>query len=272
MLYLGDQLMYLANKYTNWYYSIIQSAKNRELSNEIYFEKHHIIPRSLGGNNKKENIVALTAKEHFICHLLLPKMTENLFRRKMIYALWCIINAENGNQNRYKITSRQYDLIKNKQSIARKLYKHTSESRRKISEGNKGKRVSEETKKILSAKAKQRGTFNSKESIQKAKETRKINGTEKSMITPKAIAKRVETRKINGALNAWISAAHSPSARKKAADTRRKTYIVISPAGEEYIVNNLKEFCNFDLKKYNGLTGVANGIRKQWYGWTCRKA
>ena len=116
-----------------------------------------------------ENLVKLIPREHYICHLLLPKTTENLFRRKMVYALWCIINLENGNQNRYKITSRQYDLIKNKQSIARKLYKHTSKSCRKISKGNKGKRVSEET------------------------------------------------------------------------------------------------------KKYNGLNGVANSVRKQWYGWTCQK-
>lgn len=264
--------MYLANKYTNWYYSIIQTAKNRELSKDSYFEKHHIIPKSLGGSNLSENLVKLTPREHYICHLLLTKMTENLFRRKMIYALWCIINVENDKQGRYRVTSRQYDLIKNKQSIARKLYKHTDESRRKISKGNKGKRVSKETKKILSIKAKQRGTSNSNESIQKAKETRKINGTDRSMVTPEANAKRVETRKINGSLNAWISAAHSPSARKKAAESRRKTYVVISPTGEEYIVNNLKEFCNFDLTKYNGLIGVANGIRTRWYGWTCRKA
>ena len=60
--------MYLQNKYTHWYYNIIQQAKNRILKSP--YERHHIIPRSLGGNNLKENIVKLTAQEHFVCHLL----------------------------------------------------------------------------------------------------------------------------------------------------------------------------------------------------------
>lgn len=66
--------MYLDNKYTNWYYMIINGALDRALSKEIYTEKHHIIPKSLGGGNSKSNLVTLTAKEHFVCHLLLTKM------------------------------------------------------------------------------------------------------------------------------------------------------------------------------------------------------
>ena len=50
--------MYLQNKYTKWYYSIINNAKTRNII--IYSEKHHIIPRSLGGDNSTENIVKLT--------------------------------------------------------------------------------------------------------------------------------------------------------------------------------------------------------------------
>ena len=37
-------------------------------------EEHHIIPRCLGGSDDKSNLVKLTAKEHFICHLLLTKI------------------------------------------------------------------------------------------------------------------------------------------------------------------------------------------------------
>ena len=67
--------MYLTNKYTVWYYNIIARA-NQRVNQEGYFEKHHIIPRSLGGSNEVSNLVKLTAKEHFICHMLLPKMTS----------------------------------------------------------------------------------------------------------------------------------------------------------------------------------------------------
>lgn len=39
-----------------------------------YYENHHIIPRSLNGSNSSENLVLLTAREHFICHWLLVKI------------------------------------------------------------------------------------------------------------------------------------------------------------------------------------------------------
>lgn len=39
-----------------------------------YVENHHIVPRSLGGSNKKDNLVTLTAREHWIAHLLLWKI------------------------------------------------------------------------------------------------------------------------------------------------------------------------------------------------------
>ena len=38
------------------------------------FERHHIVPKSLGGSNKKDNIVKLTVREHYIAHLLLCKI------------------------------------------------------------------------------------------------------------------------------------------------------------------------------------------------------
>jgi hypothetical protein len=78
--------MYLQNKYTRWYYNIVQRAQLRILPQDIYTEKHHIIPQSLGGDNSTTNLVHLTAREHFVCHLLLTKMTTGLQRRSMAYA------------------------------------------------------------------------------------------------------------------------------------------------------------------------------------------
>lgn len=64
--------MYLQNKYTYWYYSIIDKARSRTIAG--YFEKHHIVPKCLGGNDTEENLINLTPKEHFLCHWLLTKM------------------------------------------------------------------------------------------------------------------------------------------------------------------------------------------------------
>lgn len=38
------------------------------------FERHHIVPRSLGGSDDNENIVKLTLREHYIAHLLLCRI------------------------------------------------------------------------------------------------------------------------------------------------------------------------------------------------------
>ena len=75
-------MIFINNKYTNWYNSIINNAKNRTITG--YTENHHIIPRSLNGTNTSENLVRLTAREHFVCHLLLTKMTVGNARYKII--------------------------------------------------------------------------------------------------------------------------------------------------------------------------------------------
>ena len=38
---------------------------------DVYTEEHHIVPRSEGGTDALENLVALTAREHFLAHWLL---------------------------------------------------------------------------------------------------------------------------------------------------------------------------------------------------------
>jgi hypothetical protein len=98
----------LTNKYSKTYFTITSNAKQR--ITEGYTETHHIIPQSLGGSNDKDNLVELTAREHFICHWLLIKMTEGEDRGKMLYALQGM-KAENKFQQRYhtKITARVYE-------------------------------------------------------------------------------------------------------------------------------------------------------------------
>jgi hypothetical protein len=111
--------MFIQNKYYRWYYSIVNFRKQH--APEGYSENHHIVPRSLGGSNKKDNIVKLTAKEHFICHRLLVKMVEGRDKMKMSYAIRCMMLKENPHQQRYKITSNKY------RSIVEKTKMHISE-------------------------------------------------------------------------------------------------------------------------------------------------
>jgi hypothetical protein len=106
--------------YLKIYNRIIARAKleNRKKTIEIYYEAHHIIPECLGGNKNKQNMVLLSAREHFICHWLL----HNAFKtnKKLFYAFYMMCKVKNKNQNRYTPSSRivEYAILqKNKMSI-----------------------------------------------------------------------------------------------------------------------------------------------------------
>lgn len=71
-------------KYTRWYYSIIQ--KRAILDKDSRGEIHHIIPRSMGGDDSPDNLVKLTGHDHAWCHWLLTKMTSGSDKVSMIYA------------------------------------------------------------------------------------------------------------------------------------------------------------------------------------------
>ena len=106
----------IMNKYTRWYNQIVCRASFRTM--EEYTETHHVKPRSLGGTDIPENIVKLTAREHFICHWLLTKMTTGEDHWKMVNALR-MMKAEKSGQKRYhtKITARVYENLKKEYSI-----------------------------------------------------------------------------------------------------------------------------------------------------------
>jgi hypothetical protein len=96
--------------YIKVYNDIIERAKSRKLLE--YTEKHHIIPKCMGGNDDKDNLVKLTFREHFICHRLLCKIYPNSY--KLYYALSCMIRVSKTNLKRTEIlTSRHFNLIKN---------------------------------------------------------------------------------------------------------------------------------------------------------------
>jgi len=80
------------NKYTKIYFSLMEKRRKNVLhKKDGYRETHHIIPKSLGGSDDKENLVNLTAREHFIAHRLLTKMTEGAALRSMWWALHRIL-------------------------------------------------------------------------------------------------------------------------------------------------------------------------------------
>ena len=71
-------MIFKDNKYTRIYYQLIKKRQIEILLKEdIYCESHHIIPKSLGGDNSPGNLVNLLPREHFMAHLLITKMVQS---------------------------------------------------------------------------------------------------------------------------------------------------------------------------------------------------
>lgn len=114
--------------YQKHYDLLINRAKNRKL--DVYVEKHHVIPKCIGGSNDPDNLVELTAEEHYIAHMLLAKI---YFHVPPIINAAFMMAARNNKvfgwimRESAKITSKRFKGVpkseeqKKKQSEAKKL-------------------------------------------------------------------------------------------------------------------------------------------------------
>jgi len=84
--------------------------KSKSLTRRCYVERHHILPRSMGGGDENANIAKLTPKEHFIAHRLLAKIHGG----PMWVALAFMSRGGVKSAKDVKITSRLYEIIKTK--------------------------------------------------------------------------------------------------------------------------------------------------------------
>jgi hypothetical protein len=132
------------------------NTKKRALELFDYVERHHIVPRCMGGLDDDENIVYLTASEHFVAHQLLMK----IFPKHYGISQACLLMASNLNE--FRLNNKLYEWVRKKaaynQSIERKgQTKENNERLRKMSETMKGqtKETSERLKKMAHTKAKQ---------------------------------------------------------------------------------------------------------------------
>lgn len=162
--------------YHKIYNQLIENAKQlkeeriRLRKSGEYFETHHIIPVCLGGQGllsdwNHENLVQLTAREHFICHRLLTKMY--LKNKKLAGAFWRMCSQKSNIQQRYIPSSREYEEAR----LHWRSIPVSQETRDKLSKINKGKKKSPETiEKLRKARL---GTKQSPETIRKKSEKQK---------------------------------------------------------------------------------------------------
>lgn len=157
--------------YQKIYNNLIDCATHRV--SEGYVEKHHIVPRCLGGTDAKENIVSLYPEEHYLAHLLLCKINKG--NQKLLYAAMnmttgSMINNGKRNNKAYGWLRRQYaESMSGDNNPARRNpnlqkeaakkrvgQKRTEETKVRMSAAQKGRTFSEETKRKMAEAAKNR--------------------------------------------------------------------------------------------------------------------
>lgn len=219
--------MFIENKYTRWYYSIIGNRANNPHPKNCYTEKHHIIPKSFGGSNDISNLVRLSAREHFLVHWLLTKMCESTDHKiKMNHALLRLMNASESLEL-HKWSKWQYEVAKSKKSIALK------EARKNGKDPRLGKKHSLE----------------SKEKMRKAKLGVKRKPEHCEYLKTRLVTD--ETRKkLSKALTGRV---FSEESRKKSSNTQKgkpqnKTTLVCTKCGHKGYTTQIKRYHNDKCK------------------------
>lgn len=157
--------------YQQIYSNLINRALDRDISG--YSEKHHIIPKCLGGTDVKENLVKLYPEEHYLAHLILCKLNPG--NQKLLYAAINMTTgsmSNNGKRNNkaYGWLRRQYaesmsgdnnpnrknPEIQKEAAKKRIGQKRTEETKQRMSLAQKGRTFSEETKSKMAEAAKNR--------------------------------------------------------------------------------------------------------------------
>lgn len=153
--------------YKRTYEQLIERGKLRGLDkNKLdgYYEKHHIIPRCVGGLDEDSNYVLLTRKEHILAHKLLFRIYDN--NPKLIFAyveMSSIEILDNGKRVRKQLSIKQIEENKklfsnSRQGVNNPMFgrKQTDETKKKISEKNKGRKLTKEQSKKHSERLKGR--------------------------------------------------------------------------------------------------------------------
>ena len=134
--------LFLFMTYSAVYCALIESRKQSPLTEDQYSEQHHIVPKSEGGSDDASNLVRLSAREHYIAHLLLVKIYNDA---PMLRALTMMQCKSNSHQRDFKFNARLYEKLRLKfsESISGENHwfygkHHSEETKNKMSESHRG--------------------------------------------------------------------------------------------------------------------------------------
>lgn len=162
------------------YQRLIAHAQQRVCVNG-YVERHHILPKALGGSDDSSNLVALTAREHFIAHMLLARM----YGGSMWHAITIMKKDGRGTARSFAIARKKLSdlMMGNKKTLGMKMSEESKAKMSQMRKGKAGRPQSKETKQLLS-------TLNTGKTV--SQETReKLSAVQKGKAKPEGFGAKV---------------------------------------------------------------------------------
>jgi NUMOD3 motif len=239
------------------YGKFITSRQYRYLKSAMV-EKHHILPRSLGGSDEEINIIKLTPREHYIAHLILWKayggkmatafflmqqdrtilhLHERTLTAKQYERLrqdYCLSNRDShiGKPSKLKGKSQSKELVE-KRSKALQGHKHSEETKKKLSDKRKEYFTNPENRKKLSERIKQtfrngrisynKGVKMNEEQRERIRKTKKVSHVRTLGFTGhihSEESKKKISKKISGKNNGMYGKHHTEETKQKMSKAR----------------------------------------------------
>ena len=195
-----------------------------------YCEVHHIVPRSLGGSNDKDNLISLTARQHYIAHWMLARAlggsTARAFFMMSNFGKYGKVNSTT-----YSIARKEYSGLVSEQMIGRIMPPVSDETKEKQRQAKLGKKLSAEHKEnVRQAQIGRKLSDEWKANVSKGKRG-KGNGRLGCVVSEET-KKRIGDAQ-RGELNHMAGRKHSPETRERMriAHMKRKQYLAWLEAG-----------------------------------------
>jgi len=262
--------------YKKLYNNIITKRQSCPLKDDEYGERHHIIPKSLQGDNSSENIIKLSAREHFICHFLLTKIYKyETFEWYKMNNAFIMMKCNSSNQNRY-FNNRLYECRKKAFSVAMSKSQSGNKNSNygKLWIYNKEQKISRPIYKQDLSDYKSLGwkigrvadwkNINNKKTKEQIKEQKLINKKKKEEIRKR---KEIEKKRIEEIMR--IRYQHKKEKEEKEANIRRLEISLHTSQSEVYINkcrrNKINEIFNINLddnfqEKFDELGNMLNKL------------
>lgn len=177
-----------------------------------YAEVHHIVPRSIGGSDAADNLIRLTARQHFIAHWMLARALGGSASRAF-FMMSNFGRYGHINSTTYQIARQEYAELARKQMTGRVMLPVSAETREKQRQAKLGKPLSaEHIENVRQAQIGRKLSDEWKANVSSAKRG-KSNGRLGHIMTEET-KKRIGDAQ-RGELNHMAGRKHSPETKEK---------------------------------------------------------